>query len=163
MSTRLIESDGDAIVIDLDHTLICSKKEYIADVPVIDFPDTRYYVHVRPGVKSFIDYLLKQDYTIIVWSAGLREYVDKIVDIIFGDDVNSRPDMIWCREHCLYINDTHVKPLDAIDRTGRYDSVTIIDDSDYAIDPSDTHRWIKIPRFYGDPNDNVLEALKPLF
>jgi hypothetical protein len=106
MSTRLIESDGDAIVIDLDHTLICSKKEYIADVPVIDFPDTRYYVHVRPGVKSFIDYLLKQDYTIIL---------------------------------------------------------TIIDDSDYAIDPSDTHRWIKIPRFYGDPNDNVLEALKPLF
>lgn len=67
----------------------------------------------RPGVDTFIRYVMNNFGLVIVWSAGTKEYVDKIVEWIFGS-MGYYPDKVYSREYCDIIpgsRRSYVKPI----------------------------------------------------
>lgn len=77
--------------------------------------DDLYYVIKRPYLDLFISYISTHCKYVIVWSAGLKEYVHKIVDLLFRG--HKKPNLILARDHLKYedraMRDYH-KPLDVI-------------------------------------------------
>jgi TFIIF-interacting CTD phosphatase-like protein len=48
----------------------------------------------RPHLDEFLDFCFEHFEKVIVWSAGQRDYVHKLVDILFANTVR-KPDYIW--------------------------------------------------------------------
>jgi len=70
----------------------------------------------RPHLDSFIRFAERYFEKIIVWSAGTKDYVSKIVDFIFRD--HDQPYAILNRDDVVYIDgtDDYHKPISEIER-----------------------------------------------
>lgn len=127
------------LVLDLDNTLIES-----VDVSKLDFnnlpqqlvkfllPKFGMMTFVRPNLFVFLNRCIDMGYDIGVWSAGVKEYVNSISDMLF-----SHIDIVFkfCRDQCLILpingKETITKPLDLIwDIHDEYsaDNTVVIDD-----------------------------------
>ena len=82
------------VVVDLDSTLIFSTGYDITEKPIIN--DRTFYIKlisqklhyrvvIRKHVYKFLNELKDKGYKIIIWSAGWKDYVDRIVSQIFKD------------------------------------------------------------------------------
>jgi TFIIF-interacting CTD phosphatase-like protein len=133
------------IVLDLDETLvhshpeshiellrelkIYSKAEYIDlreriyKITMDDVVDkkgtgvkTEMWGILRPHVKEFLEFCFKYFKIVIVWSAGMKNYVNVIVDFLFKDI--KRPLIIWDRNEIEKLPDgTLIKPLNKLINT----------------------------------------------
>lgn len=55
---------------------------------------------LRPGLYEFLQFASNYFNNIIIWSAGVDEYVHKIVDVIFLNAGVKKPGVIFTRDHC---------------------------------------------------------------
>lgn len=105
----------------------------------------------RPHVYEFLAFCSEYFENVIVWSAGLRDYVNEISKI-FSEAGLRFPKMIWSREHCSNYQGLYHKPINNI--------ITDLANrpfSSFHIDP----RWTlivddKIHTFKENPQSGVL-------
>lgn len=121
------------IVLDLDGTLIDSHEIFDNDDDtnlasnneqngnpkesffIIDLSDHRkIMVYKRPFVEEFIQYCFDNFKNVGFWSAGEKEYVERIVATICTNSFeNKKPAFVWSRNDCIqhFSPKTYEKPL----------------------------------------------------
>jgi len=121
-----IRSTEWAVVIDIDETLIYStpeieqikktqilSKENLSTLHrlfTMKFEDGAVWGITRPFAKEFVGFCRKFFKTVIIWSAGEKEYVHNIVKFLFRDI--DPPDLIYTRNDCMFVKkEPKLKPL----------------------------------------------------
>jgi TFIIF-interacting CTD phosphatase-like protein len=96
-----------ALVLDLDHTLICSEDDFDEDkhsdlmkkLKCKDM-DGYYMVFERPGLQKFLDYIFA-NFTVSVWTAASKDYALFIIEhMIIAGNKNRKLDWIFFSYHC---------------------------------------------------------------
>lgn len=148
------------LILDLDDTLIHGAEQPLG--PPADFMCGPYSIYVRPGVCDFVK-AIRDVFDVAVWSSATKDYVECIVDKIFGADYPL--EFVWSRERCTAHNNhetrelEYIKDLKKIARQGRdLDRVLMIDDDAGAL-RRNYGNLIRINPYSGDPNDTELQAL----
>lgn len=162
------------IVLDLDETLVHTfeepmepwfKRNGISDdcyerlYELSDTGNTPTYGLLRPQVRQFLIFCFAYFRHVIIWSAGIHDYVHEIAEILTQDIAD--PHLILSREHCH--NSTpdepeYTKPLSKLlDYPGlRIEEIIVLDDreSTFCYNPKNA---IHIPTYA--PNTENLEIL----
>lgn len=157
------------LILDLDETFVHTFQDGIngfnqaSTIPSIanrlysfDLDGEFYWGILRPYARDFVKKLQKH-YYIAVWSAGEKDYVHKIVDILFPPD--SPPEFIWHRSYCEeYYNHgikLRKKPLSKLyhlyNDMNHYNTVIIDDRSDVCDENTLNH--VCIPPYNLDYNN----------
>lgn len=176
-------STNKTIVLDLDETLVktCEDMVSLKNSKLLTNPD---YYHVRSrlyniylekskpclwGIKrayldEFLEFCFQYFKYVVVWSAGMNDYVHEICSIIFKD--HPCPDAILTRDDCVYHRGKYTKPLEKVHDLFniRKCNTIIVDDRDdivennsgygIVIEPFDPH-----PRKFAetDTDDTLLK------
>lgn len=120
------------IILDLDETLIHSCEDYrklinlrpFQDPSLLDLRKRMYNLYLngyhqpptiwgvtRPYTEEFLLFCFDYFSKVCVWSAGLPDYVNKIVDYIFP--AAYKPDVVYDRSHCHYTVENDIfKPIE---------------------------------------------------
>jgi len=164
------QKNGKHLVLDLDETLIHTftesdnypnfanelNAEQASRVHILKFmANETLHTYVRPYVEDFLRVAFDEFETVGVWSAGTREYVNLIVNILFKDQ---KPHFVMSRDQCNEVklrDETYpcrFKPLDVIYR--RYPShnsmnTVIVDDRDDICEFNCLNN-IRVPEFVMD-------------
>ena len=164
-----------AIVLDLDNTLIyCDINASGAIAPTsptrvnhfwINLDGHRYQVKVRPGLDAFLIEIRKMFDKVIVWSAGVRPYVDAVVENIFRS-VGYMPDLVWARENCDEVvpGQMYTKPLVNLITAGmisKISEVVIFDDLRTSMS-NNLENAIHVPEFMGRYDSYLYSLIKAL-
>ena len=96
-----------AIVLDLDHTLICSEDEFDQDKEgelmkslTSKDMDGYYMVFERPGLQKFLDYIFA-NFDVSVWTAASKDYALFIIEhMVIAGKKNRKLDWIFFSYHC---------------------------------------------------------------
>lgn len=108
----------------------------------------------RPYVDTFLRYVLDNFGKVIVWSAGIDEYVDEVVDWLFGTIFIS-PDAKYGRSFCELESKKYTKPIRKLTTQPelkdyvRLDNTLFIDDNTISTSPNPSNA-ITIPRYQPD-------------
>ena len=109
----------------------------------------------RPHLDEFLDFCFEHFEKVIVWSAGQRDYVHALVDVLFSNTVR-KPDYVWTGDN-IYFNDEGdvVKSLEKLveeldDPLVTMDNIIAIDDtgSTFSENPNNA---IHIPVYEPEP------------
>lgn len=155
-----------ALVLDLDSTLI-----YSAEVPEnsndynISFEDgLKYKTILRPHLREFLEFAKEIFDKIIIWSAGKKDYVDKVVNIIKFDfdKVMSFNDCYKTLDKYSDVSEYYFhKPLKEIWKDGIFDRTnTMIIDDRLDVARRNWANHIRIKRYLGEDKDDELRKLK---
>lgn len=135
-SKNIYRPRNHCIVLDLDHTLLCTFEDQSPDTlqklgiftnpKLLDVRKRSYHFQLedlgspgsgvnyirwgimRPYTKEFLLFCSTYFKEVIVWSAGMRQYVEAVVDEIFKDLTQPR---IFTRDHIEIINQETIKDL----------------------------------------------------
>lgn len=126
------------LILDLDETLVHSYENptFLDTYGIYSNPETKNLFHptnghqivysmvlsrghrmwglVRPGTYEFLEFAHDYFDNILVWSAGVKEYVDKIVNLLFTEAGFSRPRKIWARDKCSIRSGNYHKPISSL-------------------------------------------------
>ena len=130
------------LVLDLDETLV----HFISD-------NEFGYIQIRPGAEDFLKDL-SEFYEIIIFTAALQNYADKVIEGIDPDGVVS--DRLY-RRHTINMGNINIKDLDKLGRDLRH--IIIVDNckENYCLQPNN---GLNIIDFEGNDYDDELEYLK---
>jgi len=158
------------IVLDLDETLISTIMdesfnktnkgyEYLRLYPDLrgrlfrlNVQETHMWSLKRPHVNTFLRYVLDNFGKVIVWSAGTDEYVNEVVDWLFGTILIS-PDAIYGRSFCELVTKKYTKPIRKLELqpelsdSVRMDNTLFIDDNVISTSPNPANA-VTIPRYH---------------
>jgi len=86
--------------------------------PATSESDKDYVIHLRPGVRVFLQRLFEK-YRIGIWSAGSKTYVDYVCSILFPSAGTMRPEFVWNEQQCTFessfFSQTRMsKPVDSL-------------------------------------------------
>jgi len=142
------------LILDMDETLVAAKfdgKQPKGFVPTFsfDFSDTKIHVRLRPYLTDALE-KLGQLYEIVVWTAGVQEYADQILDRIDPEKTIFKKRMY--RTSCVKVEQFFIKDLDIIlDRDK--ESMVIVDNSILSF-AFDLPNGVPINSFMGDEKDD---------
>lgn len=167
------------VVFDLDSTLVCSNEKFhlLEEIKNYRNKDKNFLydrVHhfnyiektteipmwtlLRPYIREFICYCLIYFDEIIIWSAGQKNYVDSIRDILF---IGKKPLLTYTYDNTVIKNNSIHKPLSYIfnsehnvDKSINEKNTLVIDDrfDTFLFNPSN---GILIPKFEPDSLDKA--------
>jgi Dullard-like phosphatase family protein len=145
------------LILDMDETLIAAKFE--GKLPknfqssfVFPFQDSSIHVRFRPYLHDTLE-KLGEIFEIIVFTAGVKEYADPILDKIDPDGKLFKKRLY--RDHCIKVDQFFIKDLDIILDRKKTDMV-IVDNSILSF-AFDLANGVPINSFMGDePDDREL-------
>jgi len=119
------------LVLDLDETLIHSKKTPDKDPPATELKQFGFFVYYRPFLEYFL-HSVSDYYDIGIWSSGKLSYVSAAVNKIMPKGV--KPIFVYGRNKCnvktVNGKPVYVKPLRWLEDHGYpIDKMIIVDDS----------------------------------
>jgi hypothetical protein len=146
----------DCLVLDLDGSLVCSRKRKKGDAENVSFVDrdgdtTNLWIHKRPGFDLFLSKCFESG-NVGVWSMGQPGYVDAIVSLF-----PHKPAFVynWC--HCDRAKGKIFKRLNNIPHTGK---ILMIDDKTDILEMCDrVDTYIISEWHHRDNNDTALYDL----
>lgn len=156
------------IVLDLDETLIHTYRDPVKDGEyTVELGEPGNYIYysgtLRYGLHDFLVFCFMYFKNVIVWSAGTKEYVYEICDIIFKD-IPYTPDKILTYDDIVIYDDSgeYYKPLSKIfnSKITRHNTYFIDDRGENFIE--DIDNGITIPPYTGE-QDICLLKLKNWF
>lgn len=141
------------LILDLDETLIYShvdeNEEYDHCIEVyIDNKLCKFYIKERPYLKQFIKQV-RQWYKIIIFTASISNYADKIID-----KIDHTIELRYYRQHCkgiYYIKDLSILKIDL-------SKCILVDNSEYSYSSNQENAYPILP-WNGDKNDRELLSL----
>jgi Dullard-like phosphatase family protein len=142
------------LILDMDETMIAAKfdgKEGANFKPHFTFPfgDTKIHVKFRPYLTETLE-KLSQLYEIVVWTAGVQDYADPILDEIDRERTLFKKRMY--RPQCIKADQFFIKDLDVIlDRTR--ENLVIVDNSILSF-AFDLANGVPINSFMGTEDDD---------
>ena len=147
------------LVLDLDMTLLFSTPGRCASLPQLPnsiqpayFPDdgmtTRYRAHLLPFLQ-----FCKDNFEVIVWSAGDGEYVRSRLEYCHLID---QIDYVLTRDSCFVTNGTYVKNLF---RLGRNIQNIILLDDNFCSCLMNVPNTIPVKKFSGQEDDELLQLV----
>lgn len=142
------------LVLDMDETMVSARfnSKLPADFQtsfVIDFQGQPIHVRIRPYLQDCLERLC-QLYEIVVFTAGVQEYADKILDQIDPERQLIRKRMY--RQDCIQVQDMFIKDLDIfIDR--EKENIVIVDNSIVSF-AFDLDNGVPIQSFMGNEKDD---------
>lgn len=147
------------LILDLDNTIAYSSSHEMR-VPDFKFDvfGAMVWGRTRPGAVSFIRECSKH-YHIGVYSAGAREYVHRVLEYIWPNDVDKR--FVWTRDECTEDPDgPPVKSLACLLQCGDWtlDRMVVLDDTPEAYVEEHRGNVLRIRPFYGGTSDGELAA-----
>ena len=88
------------------------------------------WVMPRPYLDEYLRFIGAYFDHVAIWSAGIRDYIKPIVDLIFQNQ-NYRPEIMWCRKECRTYRGDFTKPLINITRSKgwEFSNTILIDDA----------------------------------
>ncbi|EFO62746.1 Nuclear LIM interactor-interacting factor 1 [Giardia lamblia P15] len=155
------------LCLDLDETLVCSKqrtaqtRENEDFYVVVEQRGKRYEFSVvkRPGLDVFL-VSLAELYDLAIFTYAIKEYGDKIVNII---DPNRLIKYRMYRQHCVkYLVDKRHVIVKDLSRVGKPHSSILLIDNSASTGIWQRNNFLLVPSFYGDEQDRVLYELKEL-
>ena len=166
------------VFLDLDETLIFSidirtkNKTKFIPIEIDKFTshnfDDVYIVLERPGLQDFLDWLFL-NFNVSIWSAASADYVDFIKkNVIIGKYKNRKIELTLHSKHCdksqKYYGDDHIKKLDMLwdiyQLPNHKPNNTILLDDLCSNLRSQPENCIRVKKFLGSPDDNVLKKVK---
>jgi TFIIF-interacting CTD phosphatase-like protein len=161
------------MVLDIDQTLLCTLS---ADDPIAQSVKQRSHklnfgegvdlvTIIRPGAKEFVQYVHKHFRKVVIWTAAQREYAEKVLKIIYGN--NEIPDLLSF-ENCYDHHDYITKPLITLAEKYNFyqNMVIIVDDSDTSTMLNKNNR-VAIPAYVpvtgSEEEDRALYKLMKFF
>ena len=130
-----------SLILDLDETLISFK--------IDETQQNKGILKFRPGLDDFLK-SVKQNYEIIVFTSGTREYADMVLDVIEHKKKKKLFSGRLYREHTTKIGKKYIKDLSKL---GRDLSRTLIVDNLPQSFKFQHENGILISSFYVDEND----------
>ena len=94
------------------------------------------WVTFRPYLSDYLQFIGKYFDHVAVWSAGIREYVEPLVNLMFKNQPYY-PELLWCRSECKLLQGGKLtKPLAKISnfKGWDYNNMILIDDQIYNFD-----------------------------
>lgn len=176
------------LILDLDETLVHTWADpaFVEEYKIYSTPDLYYKFHpigepavaysftidgtpcwglYRPYLYEFLAFASEYFDNVLIWSAGIREYVYEIVRRIFVDTGITCPRLILSRDQCATYNGTYHKPISVVTTMleSRYyetftidpDNTLVVDDREYTF-MANPDNGILIPPFAPEP---TLEGL----
>lgn len=154
-STELGKKNKDKLLIlDMDETMIAAKfdgQEPKNFVPNYTFPfgDTKIHVRFRPYLNEILE-KLALTWEIVVWTAGVQDYADPILDQIDPDKTLFKKRMY--RTSCIKADQFFIKDLDVIlDR--QKENMVLVDNSILSF-AFDLANGVPINSFMGNEKDD---------
>jgi carboxy-terminal domain RNA polymerase II polypeptide A small phosphatase len=148
------------LIFDLDETLVHATTKKLATAA--DFECAPYFVYKRPFVFELLT-ATEPFYDFAVWSSASREYVDAVVEKVFGPGFDLK--FTWAVERCVQRVDVHsnsyvyVKDLRKVQSQGYpVECITMVDDSPEKI-ARQPRNHLKIKPFSGLSDDRELLAV----
>lgn len=164
-------SDKILLILDLDETLIHATAKPHDDKWHHEV--FGYKVYVRPYLNEFLQ-MVKEHYTVAVWSSASDDYVEKMVELVFPNEypllfVWGRSRATWkpdysCVEELGYFDSNshyeYIKRLDKVKRSHgiRLERMLIVDDTPKKSKYNYGNAIYPV-EFTGDANDNELDLL----
>lgn len=119
------------LIFDLDETLVHATPLALARQADLECPP--YFVYTRPYVRELL-FAVSPFYDFAVWSSSSRDYVDLVVNTIFGNDFHLK--FAWAVDRCIQRVDVrsnsyvYIKDLRKVQSQGyEVSQITILDDS----------------------------------
>ena len=138
------------LILDLDNTLVYSEKK----------EDDEMVVHFRPHLDEFMHWLSKH-FVIVIYSAGIKEYVNGILDDFIKKNYSSIVGVL-SRKDCLKKGKSIFKDVGKF--SNYLDNLYIVDDrKDVYIFPEEYQvldKFIKVNPWTGDLKDSELLNVK---
>ena len=150
------------LVLDLDETLVHAS---VTPTPLDDLAVSFFvsnathtmYVRRRPFLDKFIDALRAGPWEVVIFTASVRAYADKLLDALdpTGDLFTQR----MYRDHCTPLDGCYTKDLRLLGRP--MDQILIVENSplSYAFQPGNA---VLVPTWVSDDTDTELLSLIPL-
>jgi TFIIF-interacting CTD phosphatase-like protein len=149
------------LILDLDETLLFATEEPLNIQE--DFTVGEYHVYLRPYLKGFISYCLK-NFEVAVWTSSSEDYAAEICMQIFPS--LSAISFLWSRNRCTRCVDYEigelywVKDLKKVHRKGyALEQIIVVDDTAKKL-KRDYGNLICIREFTGDQSDEELLLLE---
>ena len=149
------------LVLDLDETLVFASETKLARAE--DFRVAEFFVYKRPGLDTFIEYIL-QEFKVAVWTSSSATYAEIVIKEIFIKP--QRLEFAWSRQRCTWKSDPElgsgywIKDLKKVRKLGySLNSILIVDDSPRKLERS-YGNYIRVSAFCGDPGDKELGKLE---
>lgn len=142
------------LVLDMDETMVSARFKNrlpagFVTTFAVDFQGQPIHVRVRPYLEDCLE-RLSALYEIVVFTAGVQEYADKILDHIDPERKIIKKRMY--RQDCIQLGDYFVKDLDVfIDR--EKENIIIVDNSIMSF-AFDLDNGVPIQSFMGDETDD---------
>lgn len=162
-ASKRVKQTDKVIMLDLDETLVFTEpfvhgKNYSGSMTVCVGPNRTqsFGVFVRPFTQEFLE-AISMGHRIVVYTASVQEYAEKIVKII--DPQRVFIDQVLARQHCSFINGLFIKDLSiAINADVKLENVIIVDNfvHSFALHPD---HGIPIKPYYGQSEDKELLCL----
>lgn len=154
------------LVLDLDETLIhsmsrsTSKASQIVEVHLKTLPvSSMYYITKRPHCLEFLQ-TVAQWYELAIFTAGVQEYADPIIDLLERDLGFKCFKRRYYRHHCTAAGDGQfIKDLTVLNEDLR--RVMLVDNSPISLQ-NQKHNGIIVEGWILDPSDKALLQLLPL-
>lgn len=154
------------IALDIDGTLFYTSNLQLNNSVEIELKSSKYYLTQRPHLNILFDYLdyNKEYFDIIVYSAGTKSYIEKLLDFIDKKNLISE---IYDREFCdvLVVNGKlrYIKNYKNINK--KLHNLYLIDDREEHFDNYDVIGY-KCKKFKGEEEDyeifNIIDFLEML-
>ena len=148
------------VIFDLDETLVHATNSQLEHAP--SFEQTPYFVYQRPFVRELLT-ATRPFYDFAVWSSSSREYVDAVVEKLFGAEFEVK--FAWAVERCVqrvhaqsnsYV---YIKDIRKVQSQGYpVDRITIVDDSPEKI-ARQPRNHLQIRPYLGQTDDRELLAI----
>lgn len=142
------------LIFDLDETLVHATTDKLERAA--DFEYSPYFVYKRPFLLELLT-ATKPFYDFAVWSSSSQEYVDAVVEEIFGIEFDVK--FSWAVERCVQRVDTrsngyvYIKDLRRVQSQGYpVERITILDDSPETI-ARQPRNHLKLKPYFGLADD----------
>lgn len=129
----------------------------------LNIPGSTMWSIKRPYTDVFLQYVLDNFGKVIVWSAGMDEYVHEVVEWIFGT-ILINPDAIYGRSFCELESKKYTKPIrkliiqPELHGSVRMDNTLFIDDNVISTSPNPSNA-VTIPRYQPNINGHINDLL----
>jgi RNA polymerase II subunit A small phosphatase-like protein len=150
------ESTKKTIALDIDGTLFYTSKQPISTGNIMESENNTFWCIARPNLNQLFDYLdsNKEHFEIIVYSAGKKDYVEKLLNFIEKRHLITE---VYAREYCdtVFMNGKFRRVKNYKNIKKNLHNLYLIDDTDAHFDTYDVIGY-KCKKFKGEPDDNEI-------